>query len=139
MLCKTCTDLFLAIREDVDILRMELKECSFPDDKEREFEHHASYDAYKEAVSIGCRLCKKMQLHRIGHKDFRMAFHWKFSKMHTATKWTIHLDFIESSKGFSILDGYLVPVESSKDRLLVPGYHETSNTGSEASFALANH
>ncbi|EDN99560.1 hypothetical protein SS1G_02414 [Sclerotinia sclerotiorum 1980 UF-70] len=43
-----------------------------------------------------------------------MAFHWKFSKMHTATKWTIHLDFIESSKGFSILDGYLVPVESSK-------------------------
>ncbi|CAD6447536.1 67a42df0-0309-4031-8e9e-5492d279499f-CDS [Sclerotinia trifoliorum] len=82
MLCKICTDLFLAIRENVDQLRIQLEENCKPNFEQRVFEHHASYDAFQDAVSIGFRLCRKVdylakvQFHGSGYKDFRLACLW---------------------------------------------------------------
>lgn len=56
MLCETCTDLLRTLGEASTESESIYEE---PSVIERSFKHHATYNAFKRALDIGCALCKK--------------------------------------------------------------------------------
>lgn len=140
MICETCTDLFRTLS------KVQVKD-KLPEGSELKgrFEHHATYNAFKRALDIGCVFCKKVWA-QIRDEVLDMDDD-KLAAFRLEFEWSLYLQS-NSLGSFSISTAKelewrfwicLWPVYSSQDRLLLPGYHETTNTGSDACFILANH
>ncbi|KAF7890738.1 uncharacterized protein EAF01_010547 [Botrytis porri] len=140
MFCETCIDFFRTLGEAST--ESEFKsEDTFP--ITGLFEHHTTDDAFKRALDTGCILCKKLRenlsyeaLDLDGDKlaAFRLVCSW----YQTGPK--SGFDVVCSVDGFTKTSHIsLMPVNPPEDRLLLPDYHETTNTGTDACFALANH
>ncbi|THV47025.1 hypothetical protein BGAL_0341g00060 [Botrytis galanthina] len=143
MFCETCLVLLRTIRKASTGIESTLED---PSQIEGSFKHHATYDALQKALAIGCILCKKLWAKLrdealVLDDDKIAAFRLDCKWFVDAKPMAILYILIDYESEFFFLC-CLKPVSPSKvvsDRLLLPGYHETTNTGSDACSALAKH
>ncbi|KAF7891264.1 uncharacterized protein EAF02_001589 [Botrytis sinoallii] len=143
MFCETCTDFLRTITD------AHAKGKPAFGQFVGSFEHHATYNAFKRALDKGCALCKKIWA-QIGEEalnivdDELAAFDLKF-RWYLYVPWgdKSNIEIWISSAPDNVFrrncNIFLTKIDPSKDRLLLPDYYETTNTGSDACFVIANH
>lgn len=117
MFCEACTNLVL-------VVSAQSKEVSASNEElTGTLEHHASYNDFNEALSIGCRICAKV--HEDGITDglddeqkasFKLTCDWSVSQ-DAKTGISIHIGFRSVQDDWSHWD--LVPVEPSEGILAI--------------------
>jgi len=155
MFCKACTNTVLAVNGQAKAM------STSNDELTGTFEHHASYDDFNEALSVNCSICKKVQedggFQDLDDKEkvaFKLFCSWSICQspkvrksveirlQSVLTDMTTFLDLVpvEPSEGiFVVVFTRFFILTIVSDRLLLAGYHETTNTGSAACSAMANH
>ncbi|KAF5870555.1 putative heterokaryon incompatibility protein [Botrytis fragariae] len=138
MFCETCVDLFRTIGEAQAKSRA-MNGYKVPG----KFTHRSTYDAFQKALSIGCYMCKRLWMYiesLCNDPDFVAK---GFAAFESFCRWSMKYPEVkivfEFPKTINVYEAdSIVPVDPSKNRLLLPGYYETTNTGSDACFTLAN-
>ncbi|KAF7925011.1 uncharacterized protein EAE98_007099 [Botrytis deweyae] len=143
MFCETCTDFLRTIADAL------AKGEPVFGETWGSFKHHATYNAFKRALDKGCALCKKIWA-QIDDEALNMVDD-ELAAFGLTFRWHLYLPWGDQSNiaiwiapapdnAFRLICSiFLTKIDPSKDRLLLPGYQETTNTGSDACFVLANH